>query len=129
MIGNIVTLSANAIIFISSLRSRRLSNTGRAVLASLCTRTSSTHLSRSSTPQALYTPYSKRVALGIGNWALGSYCLAVTQAKHFIVFVCPNSSFPMPKFANAQSNLFLIRCNQASNKSIIYNWANLVCKE
>ena len=29
-----------------------------------------------------YTPNSKKVALGIGSWALGSYCLAVTQAKH-----------------------------------------------
>ena len=26
---------------------------------------------------------SKKVALGIGNWALGSYCLAVTQTKQF----------------------------------------------
>ena len=40
----------------------------------------------------IYTPNSKKVALGIGSWALGSYCLAVTQAKHFIVFVCPNRS-------------------------------------
>ena len=26
-----------------------------------------------------------KVALGIGNWALGRYCLEVTQAKHCIV--------------------------------------------
>ena len=35
----------------------------------------------------VYKPNSKKVALGIGNWALGSYCLAVTQAKHSIVRV------------------------------------------
>ena len=34
-----------------------------------------------------YTPNSKTVALGIGNLAWGSYCLAVTQAKHCIVFI------------------------------------------
>ena len=42
-----------------------------------------------------YTPNSKEVALGIGNWALRSYCLAVTQAKHVIVFVCPNAQSPI----------------------------------
>ena len=50
----------------------------------------------SALPIYAYTPNSKKVALGIGNWALGSYCLAITQAKHFIVFICPNNSCPMP---------------------------------
>ena len=45
---------------------------------------------------ALYTPNSKNVALGIGNWALGNYCLAVTQAKLFFVSVCPNAQSPIP---------------------------------
>ena len=53
----------------------------------------------------MYTPNSKKVALGIGNWALGSYCLAVTQAKHFIVSVAQTIASQCP-IANAQSNLF-----------------------
>ena len=36
-----------------------------------------------------------KVALGIGNCALGNYCLAVTQAKHCIMFVCPNALCPI----------------------------------
>ena len=48
----------------------------------------------------LYIPNSINVALGIGNCALGSYCLAVTQAKHCIVFVCPmpNCQWPIEHF-------------------------------
>ena len=42
-----------------------------------------------------YIPNSIKVALGIGNYALGIYCLAVTQAKHWIVFVCPNAQCPI----------------------------------
>ena len=41
------------------------------------------------------TPHSIKVALGIGNCALGSYRFAVTQAKHCIVFVCPNAQCPI----------------------------------
>ena len=40
-------------------------------------------------------PNSIKVALGIGDCALGSYCLAVTHAKHCIVFVCPNAQCPI----------------------------------
>ena len=69
----------------------------------------SSHLKAQSTTQRMeslwhaakrirHTPNSKKVALGISNWALGSYCLALTQAKCFIVFVCPNNSFPMPNY-------------------------------
>ena len=44
-----------------------------------------------------YIPYSIKVALVIGNWALGSYCLAVTQAKHCIVFrIGPNANAQLP---------------------------------
>ena len=53
-----------------------------------------------------YTPNSKKVALGIGNWALGSYCLAVTQAKLFFVqsyAQMPKAQFPM---TNYQSNFY-----------------------
>ena len=56
----------------------------------------------------IYIANSKKVALGIGNWALGSYCLAVAQAKHCyclaviqakhcIVFVCPIANDQLPK--------------------------------
>ena len=43
----------------------------------------------------IFIPNSIKVALGISNWALGSYCLAVTQAKHCIVFVCPSTQGPI----------------------------------
>ena len=46
----------------------------------------------------------------IGNCALGSYCLVVTQAKHCIVFRMPIC--PMP---NCQSNLYWIKCNSRFN--------------
>ena len=45
----------------------------------------------------IYIANSKKVGLGIGNWALGSYCLAVAQAKHCIVFVCPIANDQLPK--------------------------------
>ena len=45
----------------------------------------------SATIHTPYIPNSKKVALGIGKWALVSYCLVVTQGKHCIVFVCPNA--------------------------------------
>ena len=45
----------------------------------------------------LCIPNSIKVALGIGNCALGSYCLVVTQAKHCIVFVCSNAQCPSAK--------------------------------
>ena len=45
--------------------------------------------------RVVYIPNSIKVALRIGNCALGSYCLAVTQAKHCIVFVCPNAQRPI----------------------------------
>ena len=38
--------------------------------------------------QCIYKMYiadSMKVALGIRNWALGSYCLVVTEANHYIV--------------------------------------------
>ena len=54
----------------------------------------------------LYIPNSIKVALSIGNCALGNYCLAVTQAKNCIVFVCTNAQLPMTK---CQSNLYWIR--------------------
>ena len=44
-----------------------------------------------------YIANSKKVALRIGNWALGSYCLVVTQEKHCIVFVCRNAQCPIAK--------------------------------
>ena len=53
-------------------------------------------------------PDSKKVALGIGHWALGSYCLVVTQVSHCIVPYMPKC--PMPNvqlpMTNYQSNLF-----------------------
>ena len=50
----------------------------------------------------------KRLLLSIGNWALGSYCLAVTQAKHFIVFVCPKAQSPI--------------ANDQLPKQLLLNW-------
>ena len=49
-------------------------------------------MSLSDTREDIYIyilPNSIKVALGIGNCALGSYRLAVTQAEYCIVFVCP----------------------------------------
>ena len=42
----------------------------------------------------VHIPKSVKAALGFPNCALGSYCLAVTQAKRCIVFVCPNTQCP-----------------------------------
>ena len=46
-----------------------------------------------------------KIALGIGNWVLGSYCLVVTQANHYIVPYDQmlNAQLPIP---NAQGNLY-----------------------
>ena len=48
---------------------------------------------------------SIKIALGIGNWALGSYCLVVTQANHCIVWYAQmlNTQMPIP---NGQINLY-----------------------
>lgn len=48
---------------------------------------------------------STKAALGIGNLALGSYCLVVTQANHCIVLYAqmPKGQLPIP---NAESNLY-----------------------
>ena len=50
---------------------------------------------------------SIKVALGIGNWAQGSYCLVVTQANNYTVPYAqmPNGQFPMPKEAFIESAL------------------------
>ena len=50
---------------------------------------------------------SIKIALGIGNWVLGSYCLVVTQANHYIVSYDQmlNAQLPIP---NAQGNLYWI---------------------
>ena len=50
---------------------------------------------------------SIKVALGIVNWKIGSYCLVVTQAYHCEVWYAqmPNTQLPIP---NAQSNLYWI---------------------
>ena len=47
------------------------------------------------------------VALGIGNWVLGSYCLVVTQINHYIVpfALMLNAQLPIP---NGPSDLYLI---------------------
>ena len=46
-----------------------------------------------------------KIALGIGNWVLGSYCLVVIQANHYIVSYDQmlNAQLPIP---NAQGNLY-----------------------
>ena len=46
-----------------------------------------------------------KIALGIGNWVLGSYSLVVTQANHYIVSYDQmlNAQLPIP---NAQGNLY-----------------------
>ena len=46
-----------------------------------------------------------KIALGIGNWVLGGYCLVVTQANHYIVSYDQmlNAQLPIP---NAQGNLY-----------------------
>ena len=48
---------------------------------------------------------SINVALGIGNWAQGSYCLVVTQANNYTVpyTQMPNAQWPIP---NAQRSLY-----------------------
>ena len=45
------------------------------------------------------------VALGIGNWAQGSYCLVVTKANNYIVPYAqmPNVQWPIP---NAQRSRY-----------------------
>ena len=51
-----------------------------------------------------YVADSIKVALGIGNWALGSYCLVFThsQVHHCII--------PYARMTNYQSNLFWFSC-------------------
>ena len=48
---------------------------------------------------------SIKVALGIGNWALGSYCLVVTQANHQILLYAqtPNAQSLMTNIVKATS--------------------------
>ena len=48
---------------------------------------------------------SIKVALGIGNWALGSYCLVVTQANHQILLYAqtPNAQSLMTNTVKATS--------------------------
>ena len=49
-----------------------------------------------------------KIALGIGNWVLGSYCLVVTQANHYIVSYDQMLNAPLP-IPNAQGNLYWIK--------------------
>ena len=58
---------------------------------------------------AVHRADSIKVALGIGNWAFGNYCLVVSQANHRIVLYAqiPNAQSPT---TNCQSNLNWIRC-------------------
>ena len=54
-----------------------------------------------------YIGNSIKVALGIGNCALGSYCLAVTRAKHCItLFSCAQMANAQLPMTNCQSNLY-----------------------
>ena len=58
---------------------------------------------------AVHRADSIKVALGIGNWAFGNYCLVVSQTNHRIVRYAqiPNAQSPT---TNCQSNLNWIRC-------------------
>ena len=53
----------------------------------------------------LYTPNSKKDALGIGNWALGSYCLGIRKQWMLCLSDRQTIASQSPT-ANAQSNLF-----------------------
>ena len=58
------------------------------------------------TPTRLAFPAcSIKVALGIGNWALGSYSLVITQANYCFVWYAqmPNTQLAIP---SAKSNLY-----------------------
>ena len=60
------------------------------------------------TPTRLAFPAcSIKVALGIGNWAIGSYSLVITQANYCFVWYAqmPNTQLAIP---SAQSNLYWI---------------------
>ena len=46
-----------------------------------------------------------KVALGIGNWVLGSYCLVVTQANHYVVPYDQMLNAQLP-ISNAPGNLY-----------------------
>ena len=54
---------------------------------------------------AVYITDSIKVALGIDNWALRSYCLVVTQANHRIVLYAqiPNAQSLMTNIVKATS--------------------------
>ena len=56
----------------------------------------------------VYLADSIKVGLGVGNSAIGSYCLVVTQANHCSEFIMPNCQLPIPKatFMNIESAIY-----------------------
>ena len=72
---------------------------------SLVDMTTTNHRARSIHIVVYIWLYQLKIALGIGNWVLGSYCLVVTQANHYIVSYDQmlNAQLPIP---NAQGNLY-----------------------
>ena len=74
------------------------------------------------------TAVSIRVALGIGNWAIVSYCLVVTQGNHCIVWYAqmPNSQ----SLLNQLYTVWLLekRQPQAINDIQYFHWLHFKTK-
>lgn len=78
----------------------------------------------------MYIADSINVALGIGNWAIRSYCLVVTRANCCIVWYAqmpkcpiPNRQFPMPKATLMESGIknVCVELN-ADRLTFVFQW-------
>ena len=73
---------------------------------------------------SVFIPNSIKVALGIGNCAFVGYCLVVTQAKHCIVFVCPNAKCPIAKATFIELGYICtdstVRCTVRTHKNKLF---------
>ena len=73
------------------------------------------------------TAVSIRVALGIGNWAIVSYCLVVTQGNHCIVWYAqiPNSQ---PLLNQLYKESLLEKRQLALNDIQYFHWLHFTTK-